>query len=645
MTMLDRMRRHKGWLKWSLALVVLAFIVFYIPSFLDDPTAVGVGIAPGEVVAEVEGRDLTVREYRNRYNTQIQAYRGAFGGNVSDELLRQLGIEQQILQEMIDEQATIEEAERQGIRVSDEELARQIFSIPALQENGQFVGEARYEQLLRNQIPPLTKPEFEAGLRRSMMIEKLRAALTDWIAVSETELEREFTLRNEKIKLQVVALTADAFLDNVTVTDADVAVYYDSHSAEYRIGEQRKVRMMLIDRAQALAGITIPATDVERYYNDNFSLYRTPEQIRASHILFDTAGEDEGAVRAQAEDVLAQVRAGGDFAELARTFSEDEGTKELGGDLDYFSRGRMVPEFEAAAFALGPGEVSDLVTTQFGFHIIKVVEKTPEVTRPLDEVRSQIEEQLRSERADQQVAARAAELAGRIARAADLDLVAGNAGLTVTESDFFENGDPIPGLGIAPQVSVAAFQLTGDAVSGPITSLRGPVFITLSETRDPYVPPLAEVQERVRDDAIRARATELSRQRADQMADALRTARDFAAVAKAQGFEATETDLITRESPLPDVGISAEIDQIAFGLPIGGVSDPITTPDGTAIVKVVERDDVTPEEFKLEREAFRAQFLSERRDRFFTAYMSKAKARMRIEINDDVIRRLLTPTI
>ena len=211
MTMLDRMRRHKGWLKWSLALVVLAFIVFYIPSFLNDPTAIGVGAAPTEVIAEVEGRSVTAGQFQQRYNSQIQAYRSAYGAGLSDQLLRQLGIEQQILQQMVDEQAALVEAERHGIRVSDEELAQQIFAIPGLQENGRFVGEQRYEQILRSQVPPMTKATFEDTLRRSLMIDKLRAALTDWMTVSNDDVEREFRQRNEKARLQVVALTADAF--------------------------------------------------------------------------------------------------------------------------------------------------------------------------------------------------------------------------------------------------------------------------------------------------------------------------------------------------------------------------------------------------------------------------------------------------
>ena len=643
MTMLDRMRRHKGWLKWSLALVVFAFIAFYIPSFLSDPT-VSVGVLPGEVIAEVEGRELTAGQFLQLYNSQIQAYRTAYGGNLSDQILSQLGIDQQILQQMIDEQATLTEAERQGLTVSDEELRQQIFAIPGLQEDGRFVGEERYELILRSQSPPMTTGVFEENLRSSLMIDKLRAALTDWMTVSDAEVEREFTQRNERVKLQVVALTADRFRDEVTVTDADVASYFDMHRADYRVDEQRTVKLLLLDRDQAQATLTILPEDIQRFYNGNLSQYQTPEEIRASHILLNTAGKEQAAVRAQAEDLLEQLEAGADFAMLATEFSEDAGTAANGGDLDYFSRGRMVPEFETAAFALEPGQTSDIVQTQYGFHIIKVVDKKPAVTQSFDDVRPQIEDQLKRDRADQQIAARAIEFAGRIDGPADLDTLASGAGLTVSETDFFGRGDPVPGLGVAPQVALAAFQLDDDQVSAPIPSPRGPVFVTVTGRQEPYVPMLDEVRDSVREDAIRTRATELSRQRATAIAAALRSASDFAAAAAAQGFEARETELIARETPLPDIGVSPEVDRAVFGMPVGSVSEPIAANDATVIVRVVERDDVTPEELLLGKDAFREQFLGERRTRFFTAYMTKAKERMRIEIQQDVVTRALAET-
>ena len=639
MTMLDRMRRHRAWLKWSLALVVLTFVVFYIPSFMDDPTVAGA--SPNEVVASVEGRDVTAGQFQRRFQTQMAAYQQAYGGQMNAQLLRQLGIENQILQQMVDEQAALAEAERQGIQVSDEEIAAQIFAIPAFQENGRFVGQERYRQILRSQRPPMNEAEFEDNLRKSMMIDKLRAALTDWMSMSDAELEREFRQRNEKVKLQVVSLTADKFRDKVTVSDADVAAYYESHKAEYRIGERRKVKYLLVDMEQSRNRANVTPAEVQNSYNQNLQQYQSPEQVRASHILLKTEGKDEATVKKAAEDLLAQVKAGADFAQLATKHSEDEGSAKNGGDLDYFGRGRMVPEFEQAAFNMQPGQVSDLVKTQYGFHIIKVVDKKPGSTRTLDEVRAQITDQLRFQKAQQLVSEQARILDDKIDDASDLESAAKSVGIAVQESGFFTRDEPIPGLGGSPQVAAQAFLLKDNEVSGALNSPRGPVFITVTGKQDPYVPKLEEVKDKVREDAIRARATELSRQRGAEIAAKLRTAKNFAAAAKAEGLEAKDTELIARESAIPDIGASPEVDKAAFALPVGGVSEPIVTGSGTVIVRVAERDDVTPEEVTSGKDAFRAQMLSERRGRFFSAYMTKAKAKMDIEINDEVLKRVV----
>jgi len=640
MTMLDSMRRHKNWLKWSLGLVVLAFIALYFPSYMNTGTTIGA--SPSDVVATVNGTDIRGVDYQRRYQNQIQAYQQQYGGSINEQLLRQLGVDQQILQQMVDEQAALAEADRQGIRVSDEELAQQIFSIPALQENGRFIGEQRYEQLLASQYPPITKGDFEQSLRRSMMIDKLRSAVTDWIAVSDSDLEREYRNRNEKAKLQVVALTADKFRDKVTVNDADIASYYDAHKTEYRKGEQRKIRYLLVDRDQLRAKVTVTPQEIESYYNANVQQFQMPEQVRASHILLKTEGKDEATVRKQAEDILKEAKApGADFAALAKKYSEDDGSKVNGGDLDYFSKGRMVPEFEQAAFSMQPGQISDLVKSQFGFHIIKVVDKKAASTRPLDDVRTQIQGTLTAQRVDQQIADRTRDLDTRIKKPSDLDAVGKDAGLVVSETAFFAREEPVPGIGPTPEVTNQAFQMKDGDVSRGLQSPRGPMYITVTGKRDPYVPNLDEVKDRVRDDVIKVRATELSKQKAGEIAAALRSAKDFTAAAKAQGLEAKDTQLITRGSPIPDVGVSQEIDKVAFTLPAGGVSDPIATPTGTVIVRVAERQDVTPDAFRTAKESFRTQLLNERRAQFFEAYMAKAKQAMKIQVNADVARRIV----
>jgi peptidyl-prolyl cis-trans isomerase D len=230
MTMLDRMRRHKNWLKWSLGLVVLAFVIFYIPDFLRGT---GADAASGDTIAKVQGQDITAGEYRRTYQAQLQAYRSAYGGNMSEQLLKQLGIDQQILQQMVDERAALAEADRLGIAANNEEVRQRIMSFPAFQENGMFIGDVRYQQLLRMQRPPMTAAEFESNVRRQLVIEKLRSSVTDWLAVADKELEQEYRRRNNKVKLAVVSITADTFKSQVTANDEEVATYFASHSADF----------------------------------------------------------------------------------------------------------------------------------------------------------------------------------------------------------------------------------------------------------------------------------------------------------------------------------------------------------------------------------------------------------------------------
>jgi peptidyl-prolyl cis-trans isomerase D len=636
--MLDRMRRHMSWLKWSLGLVCLAFIIFYIPDFLRGS---GADAASGDTIAKVEGQDITTGEFRRTYQAQLQAYRSAYGSNMSEQLLKQLGIEQQILQQMVDERAALAEADRLKIEVSDEEVRGTILSMPAFQENGVFIGDQRYQQLLRLQRPPMTASEFEDNVRRQLTVQKLRASLTDWMAVTDKELEQEYRRRNDKVKLAVVSFTADSVRSQVTASDADISTYFDAHKADFKIPEKRKIRYALIDIDAMRAKINVPANEVERAYNNNIEQYSTPEQVRASHILLKTEGKDDAAVKAKAEEILKQAKSGADFAELAKKNSEDEGSAKNGGDLDYFGRGKMVPEFDQAVFAMQPGQISDLVKTQYGYHIIKLVDKKTATTRPLQEVRQQLVDQLGYEKAQAQASDLAESLSKQISKPADLDRVAKAQGLAVQESGFFARDEPILGLGSSPEAANKAFDMKQGEVAGPLRASRGFVFETMVAKQDPYIPKLEEVKERVRDEVVKNKARDLTKTKAAEIAARLKGASDFEKAAKAAGVDAKTTDLIARDAPIPDLGVAPAVEDKAFTLPVGSVSDPIATDTGTAVIKVIEKKEVAPEEWKAAKDAFRTQLLTDRRNRFFSAYMVKAKQKMKIEVNRDTLQRAI----
>ena len=501
MTMLDRMRRHKSWLKWSLALVVVAFILLYIPDFLraKDPVA---GALPSDQIAQVNGRGVSVLEFRTAYQRQVAAYRQAYGANVSEQLLKQLGFEQQVLQQLITEEAMVAEAGRLGMTVTDDEVRQRILAMPQFQLNGQFIGEAQYLAMLNSARPPMTPSEFEASLRRQLLVEKLRAVVTDWVAVTDAEADAEYARRNEKVKVQLVHVPSSAFLGQMTATDAEIAAYFDAHKETYRIGERRKVRYVLVDVESLRQGIVVPSREVERYYNDNIEMFSTPEQVRASHILFKTEGKDEAAVKAAAQKVLQEAKGGADFAALAKKYSEDESNAKLGGDLDYFTRGRMVPEFDEAAFGAQPGLLPDLVKTGYGYHILKVVDRKAGSTRTFDEVKAQIREQIVGERAQRLADARAEEVAKEIKVPADLDKVAKARGWKVEETGFFAADEPILALGASPQVSAEIFALKEGDVSRPLRVGRGYAIAAMSGRQDPALPKLDDVKDRVRTDVL-----------------------------------------------------------------------------------------------------------------------------------------------
>jgi len=638
MTMLDRMRRHKGWLKWSLALVVLTFVVFYIPDFLTTTTVA----SPNEELADVEGEKITVGAFTRRYNAQVQAYRNAYGGQMNDQLLKQLGIDRQILQQLIDEEAMVAESRKQGITVNDVEIRERILALPGFQENGKFVGEQRYRQILQIQNPPLSTTEFENSLRRALQIEKLRTALTGWMSVSDADVIAEFRKRNEKVKLDVVPVTAEAFKNQVTVADAELGPFFEKAKDKYRIGEKRKIKYAQVNVEQVRNTLTVPEAEIAAFYQQNLSQYQTPAQVRASHILFKLEGKDEKTVQALAEDVLKKAKApNADFAALARQYSEDDTNNMNGGDLDYFGRGRMVAEFEQAAFGMKAGEISGLVKTAFGIHIIKLVDNQPEQTRPLADVRAELEDQLKWQKAQAEAEKIAKSLEASTKTPADLDRVAKERNLTVVETGMLASDEPIEGVGVQPELSSRVFGMKEGEVSPAMRVATGWVFATVTGRQDSYVPTLDEVKARVADDLRLEKATEMAKQRAAAVANDLKTAKDFAAAAKRAGLEVKTTELVARGAAIPDLGTSEAVDAAAFALPQGGVSDAISTPTGTAVIRVVEKVGVTDAEIESGKDALREELVNTRRDKFFGAYMQKAKSGLKINIRQDTLARVV----
>jgi peptidyl-prolyl cis-trans isomerase D len=336
--------------------------------------------------------------------------------------------------------------------------------------------------------------------------------------------------------------------------------------------------------------------------------------------------------------VLAKVKAGGNFAALAKQYSEDDVSKVNGGDLDFFGRGAMAKEFEDAAWALDTGQTSDLVKSQFGLHIIRLTGRKPATTRSLAEVRTQLEDAIRFEKARAEATRLAGEIGAQLKTPADLDRVATERGLTVRDSGLFAREEPLAGLGFAPAVSTEVFGMETGNVSGSLTTNQGYAFVALTEVKPSYLPTLDEARDKVREDVVRTKALEAAQRNAANLRKAVG---NFTAAAKAAGATVTSTDPIARGGSIPGVGVSEKIDAIAFSLKPGEISEPIATDNAVVVVRAVERQEIVPAGLEADRETVRAELLQQRTGAFFNAYMTKARATMKIEYNEAAITSLV----
>jgi peptidyl-prolyl cis-trans isomerase D len=619
-----------------LVLVIFAFIVFYIPDFLG-PAAGGAPLE--EEVVQVEDVSISAQEFLDRYRIQEQLYRAQLGAQYSPTLMRQMGLEDMILRGLIEDALLLVEARRQGLVVTDAELAERIVSDPTFQSEGKFIGQQAYLQLLAQN--GMTAAQFEAQARNQILRQKLMTRITDGVLVTPEEVERQYRERNEVAHLEYVFVARDEAGVNSEVADEDLAKFFEENKEQYRLPLQRRIRYLNLTPDPFQAAVTVTDREIERSYNENLASYEVAGQVRASHILLKVTEGDEEQVRTRAEEVLAQVEAGGDFAELARRYSEDT-TAEQGGDLGFFGPGEMVPEFERAAFSLPIGATSGLVRSPYGFHIIKVTERQDPIVRPLDMVREEIRQALVREKA---VGLMELEVdkAGEYLHSTDnLDGYAQqHSALKIQETPFFGRQDPVPELGGTQEFRDLVFELSIGDVSPALRHGQGYVFFEVLEERQPHLPALEEIKERVKVDFLEDKALALARAKADDVARQLKEASDASRAAQAVGLELKTADSFYRGTQLPEAGSSPAVQRAAFDQELNEFSAPLASPNGYVLLRVKERTGFDPEKFASERTSFTEQVLTQKRQQFWGAYVQSLQERSTVQINRDALRRVL----
>jgi len=636
--MLKVLRENLKSLSWILWLVIAVFVLLVFVDF--GGTVPGGSSGTSETAVEIGNQaEITYGEFREQLQRTEGFYRQIYGDNFNDELARQLGIPTQALNSLISERILEIEAEEMGLAATDEEVREEVLNIGAfLDEQGRFVGADQYEQILR--ANRATVDGFEEGIRQSILTGKLRSILSDNVYVSNTEIEDAYREQVERAKIEFVQVRPDLFADDVTVDDSEVQAYWDSNKEDFRLPERRAVRYLLVDREEVAASMELADNELEAYYTTNAADYAREEQVRARHILLRKTGDRtvEQALT-ELEAVRGQIEGGEDFETLAKEISEDPGSGAKGGDLGFFGRGSMVKPFEDASFSGQPGDLVGPIETAFGAHLIEVLERRPGGQTPFEEVREQIRSRVANERAARVAESRAGELAARMRHESAFSEEAQQAIANETEAvrllvaPAFGRDDAVPGIGKAQPFSVSAFELQESEVSDPVAVRAGWAVLTLSEVLAPAVPPLADVENEVRELVVKnSRMAEAARQVAEQRA-LLDSGSTLADVADSFGLAVEESPLFGRTGGVGKLGVNREINDAALALDVDGIGGPIELADSVVLFRVTERQKFDPVEFSEEKRATRDRVVQQKANRMLSSLVQKRREELGVKID------------
>lgn len=636
--MLKFMRRNAAstWVKAMFMVIVLVFIFWGFAGSFQDRGA--------EAVATVNGEAIQPVTYYRTYNNLIRAYRDAYKDALNPELMKVLDLKHRALDQLVQANLLRQEAERLGLRTSEEEVRKSIAAMPAFQNEGGGFDKDLYVRVLRaNNLSPA---EFEEAQRQDLLVRKLQELVLAGVNVSEAEVREQYDFDNDQVDLRILKFEPGAYLDGITISDADLQKYYDSHTEDFREPERARIEYVLYTPEALAAKVQVGDADVQQYYDANRVKFIVPEQVRSRHILFrvppDATPEARAEIRARAEQVLARARAGEDFAELAKQNSEDS-TAAQGGDLGAVGRGQMVKPFEDAAFALQAGQVSDLVETPFGLHIIKVDSRQEARTKPLDEVRAEIVATLTQEKARDLARTLAEADREKVAGGTALATVAEAAGLAVQTPAPFGITEPIGQLGRVSELANAAFATAAGDVGPVVSTPKGFIVFRETERLAPRVPPLDEIRERVMSAAKADQARAMARAKAAEALAALKQSKDIDAVAKAFGRPVDETGMFSRRGPLiPSLGTAPELKKVAFTLTPENPVAPgeYSVGDNTVIAMLKARQPADEAKFAAEKDKLLEAARTQRENQALQQFLDRLKAGASVTVDETFIARV-----
>ncbi|PIQ96380.1 MAG: hypothetical protein COV67_09825, partial [Nitrospinae bacterium CG11_big_fil_rev_8_21_14_0_20_56_8] len=577
--MLSYLRNHAdSWIiKGILWLIVFAFVATIFYSWGMG----GASMARGGVVATVEGVEINFNEYDRTFNNLVNFYRDQFRNQFNEELIQKLDLKSQAIDALIQKKLLLMEAEKNRLSVSDEELIDRIKNVPSFQKDKNFNAEI-YKNYLKYQH--LTPAQFEDNQREALLIEKMENLVKTQVRVSEEEALDLFKLENAKVKFDYILTTQDKFDSAPAVSEEEVKAFFEENKSRFEVPERIKVEYVKLDAKKFESKVEIADEDIKEYYDVQIGKFREEKKYRASHLLFrldpgignaedsieEKADKADKDAKARAEDALKKIRGGMSFADAAKQFSDDKTTAEKDGDLGEFPKGVMVPEFEAALEKLKAGEISPVVRTPFGYHIVHLKEVTEARVKPLDEVRDQVMADLKEIKARQLIR----RIAKRVQRAAETDQNLARAAkeneTTTQTTDFIsQERHIVPELGPAPEFFNTAFAIGDNKASEPINTTDTSYILKVVERAMPYIPELDSVKESVTIAVQNKKNETFAMGKFQELGSRLNANPELEPIARDLKLEIKHTPYFSMTESIPGVGNIKEIKEKISGLQKG----------------------------------------------------------------------------
>jgi len=634
--MLRILREHaSSWmLKGILILVAVTFISWGGYSFFREKKVT--------YVAKVNDTTIEWREYNDAFQNAVKQYRDALGPSFSEKMIEELGLKDKILDGLIDKILILQEAKRLGLSIPDGELRAGIESIPAFQVNGQF-DRRNYERFLR--LNRMTPDEFEQSQRENLLISKAVSLIkANEGKVSEDEVLDTYLFENERIDLTFLKMTPDSFKSQVNANDIEMRDYYEKHREEFRIPAFVQIQYLLFRPSDLEGKIQVSPDEIKRYYDLRKDTFKIPKQMRVRDILIKAGAQESPeqmeTKKKKAEEILEKAKKTKDFGSLAKQYSEAENASK-GGDLGWVQKGMLGEPIESILFPMKAGELSRVLAGREGFLIFKIEEVKEEKQKTIEEVRTQILETLKKEKAKAEASRKADDAFYSLFRSRDLEGYAREKGVPIKTTGLFKEGDEISDIGKNPLFYSSAFSLKVGEIS-PVVDIP-PNYYVLKQVnkKDSRVPPLDEVKEEVRRKVIEIKAEAQARQVAEEFLNQMRTGKNLREVAREKGYPLAETGFFTRTAGVvPKIGPAREFMGVLASLteknPVP--KEVIRTKDGYFVVTLSGHEPADQNKFPSVKKNLEKRLSYQKQEEAFQNWLGQLRSKTKIDINKDILK-------